>query len=193
MVEFHKNVQSNMQVLFFQMILLSFHLDVCFSYFQSYATQEDFLLGTLTVRETLTYSAHLRLASTMTKDEINAVVENTIMKMGLQECVDHKIGNWHLRGISSGEKKRLSISLEILTEPNVIFLDEPTTGLDSAAAFFVIEVLRNIALDGRIVVCTIHQPSSYIFDLFDDLCLLSNGEIIYFGEAKIAIKVNRIV
>ncbi|KAF2307989.1 hypothetical protein GH714_034119 [Hevea brasiliensis] len=69
-----------------------------------------------------------------------------------------------------------------------MFLDEPTSGLDSASAFFVIEALRNIALDERIVICSIHQPSSFVFDLFDDLCLLSSGETIYFGEAKAAIK-----
>ncbi|CAK7342624.1 unnamed protein product [Dovyalis caffra] len=154
----------------------------------SYTTQEDFLLGTLTVRETLTYSAHLRLPSTMTNDEINSAIENTIMKMGLQDCTDNKVGNWHLRGLSGGEKRRLSISLEILTQPYVMFLDEPTTGLDSASALFVIQALKNIALDGRIVVCSIHQPSSYIFDLFDDLCLLSSGETIYFGEANLAVK-----
>ncbi|KAJ9129619.1 hypothetical protein P3X46_033767 [Hevea brasiliensis] len=154
----------------------------------SYVTQEDFLLGTLSVRETLTYSAKLRLPTTFTKNEINAVVQNTMMKMGLQDCADKKIGNWHLRGISGGEKRRLSISLEILTQPHVMFLDEPTSGLDSASAFFVIEALRNMALDGRIVICSIHQPSSFVFDLFDDLCLLSSGETMYFGEAKAAIK-----
>ncbi|KAJ9181080.1 hypothetical protein P3X46_009247 [Hevea brasiliensis] len=154
----------------------------------SYVTQEDYLLGTLTVRETLTYSAKLRLPSPLTNSEINAVVENTMIKMGLQDCADKKIGNWHLRGISGGEKRRLSISLEILTQPHVMFLDEPTSGLDSASAFFVIGALRNIALDGRIVICSIHQPSSFVFDLFDDLYLLSSGETIYFGEAKAAVQ-----
>ncbi|KAF2307985.1 hypothetical protein GH714_034085 [Hevea brasiliensis] len=106
----------------------------------SYVTQQDFLLGTLSVRETLTYSAKLRLPTTFTKNEINAVVQNTMMKMGLQDCADKKIGNWHLRGISGGEKRRLSISLEILTQPHVMFLDEPTSGLDSASAFFVLKL-----------------------------------------------------
>lgn len=117
------------------------------------------------------------------------MVDDTIMQMGLHDCADSKIGNWHLRGLSGGEKKRLSISLEIVTHPQVLFLDEPTTGLDSAAAFFVVEALRNIAHDGRIVVCTIHQPSSDVFNLFDDLLLISSGETVYFGEAKSAVKV----
>ncbi|XP_065867290.1 ABC transporter G family member 15-like [Euphorbia lathyris] len=150
----------------------------------AYVTQEDVLLGTLTVRETVTYSAHLRFPTSMTKEEFSDVVEGTIMEMGLQECSDRLIGNWHLRGISGGEKKRLSIALEILTRPRLLFLDEPTSGLDSASAFFVIQTLRNIARDGRTIISSIHQPSSEVFALFDDLYLLSSGETVYLGEAK---------
>ncbi|XP_010269761.1 PREDICTED: ABC transporter G family member 15-like [Nelumbo nucifera] len=152
----------------------------------AYVTQEDVLLGTLTVRETITYSALLRLPDSLSKEEVNEVVEETIFKMGLEDCADKRIGNWHLRGISGGEKKRLSIALEILTGPHLLFLDEPTTGLDSAAAFFVMQTLRNIACDGKTVISSIHQPSSEVFELFDDLFLLSGGEAIYFGEAQMA-------
>ncbi|KAF3441193.1 hypothetical protein FNV43_RR15105 [Rhamnella rubrinervis] len=154
----------------------------------SYVTQEDVFLGTLTVRETLAYSAHLRLPTKMTKVEKNEVVENTIAKMGLQDCAQTRIGNWHFRGISTGEKRRLSICIEIITQPHVLFLDEPTSSLDSASAFFVIWALRNIAHDGKIVICSIHQPSSDVFNFFDDLVLLSGGETVYFGEAKMAVK-----
>lgn len=155
----------------------------------AYVTQEDVLLGTLTVREAMTYSAHLRLPSTMTKSEISDIVEGTIMEMGLLDCGDGIIGGgWHFRGISGGEKKRLSIALEILTRPRLLFLDEPTTGLDSASAFFVVQTLRNLSRDGRTVISSIHQPSSEVFTLFDDLYLLSSGETVYFGEAKMAIQ-----
>ncbi|KAF7119647.1 hypothetical protein RHSIM_Rhsim13G0217900 [Rhododendron simsii] len=154
----------------------------------AYVTQEDALMGTLTVKETITYSAHLRLPTTLTKDDLNGIIEGTIMEMGLQGCSDHVIGNWHLRGISGGEKKRLSIALELLTRPRLIFLDEPTTGLDSASAFFVTQVLRNVSRDGRTVVCSIHQPNSEVFALFDDLFLISGGETVYFGEAKMAVE-----
>ncbi|KAJ9164327.1 hypothetical protein P3X46_023920 [Hevea brasiliensis] len=154
----------------------------------AYVTQENTLLGTLTVRETLTYSAHLRLPGSMTREEIEGIVQGTIMEMGLQDCADRLIGNWHLRGISGGEKKRLSIALEILIRPQLLFLDEPTSGLDSASAFFVIQTLKNIAHDGRTVISSIHQPSSEVFALFDDLFLLSNGEVVYFGEAKMAVE-----
>ncbi|XVE59976.1 hypothetical protein DITRI_Ditri05aG0089600 [Diplodiscus trichospermus] len=152
----------------------------------AYVTQEDILLGTLTVRETITYSTHLRLPSSMARKDIDDIVEGTIMEMGLQECADRLIGNWHLRGVSGGEKKRLSIALEILTRPRLLFLDEPTSGLDSASAFFVIQTLRNVARDGRTVISSIHQPSSEVFSLFDDLFLLSGGEQVYFGEARMA-------
>lgn len=147
------------------------------------------LLGTLTVRETITYSALLRLPSNITKYELNETIENTITELGLEDCADHLIGNWHLRGISGGEKKRLSIALEIITQPRLLFLDEPTSGLDSASAFFVIQALRNVARSGRTIISSIHQPSSEVFALFDDLLLLSSGETIYFGEAEMAVEV----
>lgn len=152
-------------------------------------TQEDVLLGTLTVRETLTYSAHLRLPNSMTKEEVKGIVEGTIIEVGLLDCADRQVGNWQSRGISGGEKKRLSIALEILVKPRILFLDEPTTGLDSAASFFVIQAIKNLARDGRTVISSIHQPSSEVFALFDDLFLLSGGETVYFGEAKMAIQV----
>ncbi|THU71337.1 hypothetical protein C4D60_Mb04t00340 [Musa balbisiana] len=150
---------------------------------------ENVFLGTLTVRETVTYSAHLRLPATMSKTEVSSVVEGTIEEMGLQDCADRAIGNWHLRGISGGEKKRLSIALEILTRPRLLFLDEPTSGLDSASAFFVIQTLKQIAIDGnKTIISSIHQPSSEVFALIDDLCLLSGGEAVYTGDAKLATK-----
>ncbi|CAA0813226.1 ABC transporter G family member 15 [Striga hermonthica] len=154
----------------------------------AYVTQEDVLLGTLTVRETLTYSAHLRLPASMTKNEIRAIIDGTISEVGLQECADRRVGNWQVRGISGGEKKRLSIALEILVRPHILFLDEPTTGLDSAASFFVVQAIKNLAQDGRTVISSIHQPSSEVFALFDDLYLLSGGETVYFGEARMAVK-----
>ncbi|CAL5423729.1 unnamed protein product [Camellia sinensis] len=154
----------------------------------AYVTQENVLLGTLTVRETITYSAYLRLPTAMSKEEVHGIVEATIIEMGLQDCADRLIGNWHLRGVSGGEMKRVSIGLEILTRPRLLFLDEPTSGLDSASAFSVIQTLRNVARDGRTVISSIHQPSSEVFALFDDLFLLSGGETVYFGEAKMAVQ-----
>eukprot|EP00249_Psilotum_nudum_P032001 c47085_g1_i1 orf=80-2188(-) len=149
----------------------------------AYVTQDDNLIGTLTVRETISYSAKLRLPDKMSTTEKMAVVESVITEMGLQDCADTPVGNWHLRGISGGEKRRVSIGIEILMRPRLLFLDEPTSGLDSASAFFVTQTIKNLARDGRTIVASIHQPSSEVFELFDSLCLLSSGRTIYFGQA----------
>ncbi|CAM6127225.1 unnamed protein product [Calypogeia fissa] len=150
----------------------------------AYVTQIDELIGTLTVRETVEYSASLRLPGSMPASERRAIVESTIVEMGLLDSQNTYIGTWHLRGLSGGEKRRLSIGLELLTRPRLIFLDEPTSGLDSAAAFFVVTTLKQLARDGRTVIASIHQPSSETFQMFDDLCLLANGHQVYFGEAS---------
>jgi ABC-type lipopolysaccharide export system ATPase subunit len=97
---------------------------------QAYVTQSDDLIGTLTVNETIYYSASLRLSSKIPRAEKKAIVESTIREMGLMECRNTPVGNWHLRGLSGGERRRLSIALEILTRPRLLFLDEPTSGLD---------------------------------------------------------------
>ncbi|KAI0500021.1 hypothetical protein KFK09_018229 [Dendrobium nobile] len=150
----------------------------------AYVTQDDNLIGTLTVRETIMYSARLRLPDEMGKEEKRALVEGTIVEMGLQDCADTVIGNWHLRGISGGEKRRVSIAIEILMRPRLLFLDEPTSGLDSASAFFVTQTLRDLSRRGRTVMASIHQPSSEVFELFDQLYLLSGGKTVYFGKAS---------
>ncbi|KAL2555831.1 ABC transporter G family member 11 [Forsythia ovata] len=150
----------------------------------AYVTQDDNLIGTLTVRETISYSAGLRLPDGKSISEKRALVESTIIELGLQDCADTVIGNWHLRGISGGEKKRLSIALEILMKPRLLFLDEPTTGLDSASAFFATQTLRALSQGGRTVIASIHQPSSEVFEQFDRLHLLSGGKTVYFGQAS---------
>ncbi|KAL6559285.1 ABC transporter G member 11 [Orobanche gracilis] len=150
----------------------------------AYVTQDDNLIGTLTVRETISYSARLRLPDRMPWSDKRALVESTIIEMGLQDCADTVIGNWHLRGVSGGERRRVSIAVEILMRPRLLFLDEPTSGLDSASAFFVTQTLRGLSRDGRTVIASIHQPSSEVFELFDRLYLLSGGKTVYFGQAS---------
>ncbi|GKV13883.1 hypothetical protein SLEP1_g24845 [Rubroshorea leprosula] len=150
----------------------------------AYVTQDDNLIGTLTVRETISYSARLRLPDQMPWPDKRALVESTIIEMGLQDCANTVIGNWHLRGVSGGEKRRVSIALEILMRPRLLFLDEPTSGLDSASAFFVTQTLRGLSRDGRTVIASVHQPSSEVFELFDQLYLLSGGKTVYFGKAS---------
>lgn len=91
------------------------------------------------------------------------------------------------KGVSGGERKRTSIGMELITDPSLIFLDEPTTGLDSFTANSVIQTLKDLALSGRTIITTIHQPNSDIFDKFDRLMMLAKGKIVYFNEAKLAV------
>ena len=103
---------------------------LCLGVVQAYVTQDDHLLGTLTVRESVWYSVEARLASDVSYANKQALVDAVILEMGLQDCANTHVGNWHIRGISNGEKRRLSIAIEILLHPCLLFLDEPTSGLD---------------------------------------------------------------
>ena len=92
-----------------------------------------------------------------------------------------------MKGVSGGERKRASIGVELITDPTLIFLDEPTTGLDTYTAHSVVETMRDLAYSGRTVVSTIHQPNSIMFRNFDRLMLLARGKIIYYNEARLAV------
>ncbi|XP_064990450.1 ABC transporter G family member 1-like [Musa acuminata AAA Group] len=152
----------------------------------AYVTQDDILMTTLTVREAVYYSAELQLPKTMTRSEKRERAETTIRDMGLQAAMDARIGgNFSSTGISGGQKRRVSICIQILTHPKLLFLDEPTSGLDSAASYHVMSRIVNLAKhDGRTVLASIHQPGSDVFELFDDLCLLSDGKTVYFGPTS---------
>lgn len=123
----------------------------------AYVPQDDVLIGTLTVKETLLYSARLRLPSGTRRADIEATVDQIIKDLGLDVCANVPIGNWHMRGISGGQKRRVSIGVELVTSPRIIFLDEPTSGLDSASSFYVMLAVRRLAHEGRTICSTIHQ------------------------------------
>lgn len=148
----------------------------------AYVMQQDILLPTLTVRETLRYSADLRLPSSTSAENRAQVVEEVIRELGLKECADTRVGNSQHRGCSGGEKRRVSIGVQLLANPSVLFLDEPTTGLDATSAFQLIRTLKKLAHKGRTIVTTIHQPRSEIWDLFDNLIVLSKGSPVYSGS-----------
>ncbi|KAF6818820.1 ABC transporter [Colletotrichum plurivorum] len=150
----------------------------------AYVMQQDILLPTLTVRETLQYSADLRLPPPTTTEERRRIVEEVILELGLKECADTRIGNSQHRGCSGGEKRRVSIGVQLLSNPSVVFLDEPTTGLDATSAFQLVRTLKKLASKGRTVITTIHQPRSEIWDLFDNIIILSRGGPVYSGLAK---------
>lgn len=150
----------------------------------AYVMQQDILLPTLTVRETLRYSANLRLPPPTTEEERMRIVEEVILELGLKDCADTRIGNSQHRGCSGGEKRRVSIGVQLLANPSILFLDEPTTGLDATSAYQLVRTLKALANKGRTVITTIHQPRSEIWDLFDNLVILSRGSPVYSGSMK---------
>ncbi|QSZ31132.1 hypothetical protein DSL72_000695 [Monilinia vaccinii-corymbosi] len=149
----------------------------------AYVMQQDVLLPTLTVRETLRYAADLRLPPPTTEEERKKVVEEVILELGLKECADTRIGSTQHKGCSGGEKRRTSIGVQLLSNPSVLFLDEPTTGLDATSAFQVVRTLKGLAGKGRTIVTTIHQPRSEIWGMFDGLVILTRGSLVYSGKA----------
>ncbi|GAA0159773.1 ATP-binding cassette [Lithospermum erythrorhizon] len=149
-----------------------------------FVTQDDVLFPHLTVRETLTYAARLRLPKTITREEKEKRAMDVVYDLGLERCQDTMIGGSFVRGVSGGERKRVCIGNEIIINPSLLFLDEPTSGLDSTTALKIIDTLQTIAMAGKTVVTTIHQPSSRLFHKFDKLVLLSRGSLLYFGKAS---------
>lgn len=149
--------------------------------------QEDALLPTLTVRETLQYAADLRLAHPITMAERHNIVEEVILELGLKECASTRIGNDARKGCSGGEKRRTSLGVQMLANPSVLFLDEVTTGLDATSAFQLVRTLKYLTSKGRTIIITIHQPRSEIWGLFDRLVLLAEGQSIYSGPVSASI------
>uniref|UniRef100_K3WC79 ABC transporter domain-containing protein n=1 Tax=Globisporangium ultimum (strain ATCC 200006 / CBS 805.95 / DAOM BR144) TaxID=431595 RepID=K3WC79_GLOUD len=147
----------------------------------SYVAQEDSLLGSFTVLETLQMAAKLTLPSNITNEIINERVQHVIDEMGLRVCEDAPIGDIFRKGISGGQKRRLSIAIELLSEPSILLLDEPTSGLDSSSTYHVMKLIVQLCKEGKTVICTIHQPSSMVWDMFTNIGILTAGETVYFG------------
>uniref|UniRef100_A0A8D2JHQ6 Broad substrate specificity ATP-binding cassette transporter ABCG2 n=1 Tax=Sciurus vulgaris TaxID=55149 RepID=A0A8D2JHQ6_SCIVU len=139
-----------------------------------YVVQDDVVMGTLTVRENLQFSAALRLPTTMTNHEKNERINKVIQDLGLSKVADFKV-------------IRETPSMELITDPPILFLDEPTTGLDSSTASAVLLLLKRISEQGRTIIFSIHQPQYSIFKLFDRLTLLASGKLIFHGPAQEAL------
>ncbi|CAN1153048.1 ABC transporter G family member 21 [Linum perenne] len=151
-----------------------------------FVTQDDVLYPHLTVIETLTYAALLRLPKTLTREEKSGQAEAVLEELGLARCRDTIVGGGGgspIRGVSGGERKRVSIGQEMLVNPSLLLLDEPTSGLDSTTAQRIMSTVRALARGGRTVVTTIHQPSSRLYTMFDRVVVLSDGYPIYSGRA----------
>jgi len=147
----------------------------------SYVAQEDSLLGSFTVLETLHMSAKLSLPNSVSSKSIKARVQHVIDAMGLRTCEHTLVGDMFHKGLSGGQKRRLSIAIELLSNPSILLLDEPTSGLDSASTYNIMKYLRLLCEEGKTIVCTIHQPSSLVFDMFSNVMILTTGKTIYFG------------
>ncbi|KAF8937979.1 P-loop containing nucleoside triphosphate hydrolase protein [Dissophora ornata] len=151
-----------------------------------YVTQEDDFIETLTVLETLTFAAKMKLPRKMKNQDKIARVYAVMQELNLTHIKDTKVGGAVIRGISGGEKRRVTIGIELLSSPSVLLLDEPTSGLSSTDALNVANAIKELARKGRTVILTVHQPRSDIYELFDDLLLLSKGKVVYFGKAHSA-------
>mmetsp|Transcript_12161 Transcript_12161/g.29463 ORF Transcript_12161/g.29463 Transcript_12161/m.29463 type:complete len:707 (-) Transcript_12161:415-2535(-) len=149
----------------------------------AYVQQEDVFYSQLTVEETLTMAAKLRMAAGTSRADRDTAVSAMLNRLGLAHVRDSRVGDKKTRGISGGEKKRLSLACELVGHsPAVVCADEPTSGLDSFQAQRVMESLRELAREeGRTVVCSIHQPRGSIVALFDDVLLMAGGRVIYMG------------
>lgn len=152
-----------------------------------FVTQDDVLYPHLTVTETLVFTALLRLPNSLSKEEKIQHAEAVITQLGLTKCNNSIVGGERLRGISGGERKRVSIGQEMLINPSLLFLDEPTSGLDSTTAQRIVSTLWELSNGGRTVVMTIHQPSSRLFYMFHKVLLLSEGNPLYFGRGSEAV------
>ena len=144
---------------------------------------DDYHLPALTVRETLRYAATLQLRD-RTCAQRNARAEEVLRMLGLKPCADNLVGGDLVKGISGGEKRRLSLALAILADPPVLLADEPLSGLDAFTAHNVMTLLKEIADSGRTVIVSVHQPRSDIFHLFDQVLLMAKGGVVAYSGAR---------
>ncbi|MBT1701397.1 ATP-binding cassette domain-containing protein [Fulvivirgaceae bacterium PWU4] len=147
-----------------------------------YIPQDDLLIEDLTVFENLYYAARLCFGH-YSKEETNKLTEQVLLNLGLTEIRNLKVGSPLQKTISGGQRKRLNIGLELLREPAILFVDEPTSGLSSRDSENIMDLLKELSLRGKMVFVVIHQPSSDIFKMFDTLIIMDSGGFqIYYGN-----------
>jgi ABC-type multidrug transport system ATPase subunit/uncharacterized tellurite resistance protein B-like protein len=152
-----------------------------------YVPQDDLLMEDLSVYQNLYYAAKLCFDN-LPDQELNTLVQDTLTNLGLSDIAELKVGSPLSKTISGGQRKRLNIGLELLREPSVLFVDEPTSGLSSRDSENIMDLLKELSLKGKLIFAVIHQPSSDIFKLFDKLIILDEGGYqIYYGNPVEAI------
>jgi ABC-type multidrug transport system ATPase subunit len=155
---------------------------VTFARVTGYCEQNDIHSPHVTVYESLVYSAWLRLSPDVKKQTRKMFVDEVMELVELKGLKDAMVGLPGVNGLSTEQRKRLTIAVELVANPSIIFMDEPTSGLDARAAAIVMRTVRNTVDTGRTVLCTIHQPSIDIFEAFDELLLMKRGgQVIYAG------------
>jgi len=138
----------------------------------------------LTARQTIRYATLLRLGPKATAEDITAAVDEVLAELHLEECADVKIGSELNRGLSGGQKKRVSIGIDLVAKPRILLVDELTSGLDSSLAEDLMRLMKALARSRRMmIVCAIHQPSLRIYNMFDSVLLLHHGRVVYSGRA----------
>ena len=153
-----------------------------FQQYAAYVMQDDILFATFTVKEALTFAARLKLKTNITVQD--KLVDSIIDDLSLSHVRQTQIGTIARKLITTGERKRCAIGVELVSDPSAVLLDEPTSGLDSFQAQKICRLLQKLAREkGKTVVCTIHQPSSDAFSYFDRLILMADGYIVYQGDA----------
>ncbi|EFA79509.1 ABC transporter G family protein [Heterostelium album PN500] len=159
-------------------------LDIDFERITGYVEQMDVHNPNLTVRESLRFSAKMRQDPSISIEEKYEYVEHVLEMMEMKHLGDALIGDLETGvGISVEERKRLTIGVELVAKPHILFLDEPTSGLDAQSSYNIVKFIRKLADAGMPLVCTIHQPSSVLFEYFDRLLLLAKGgKTVYFGD-----------
>uniref|UniRef100_A0A8C9E070 ATP binding cassette subfamily G member 8 n=1 Tax=Phocoena sinus TaxID=42100 RepID=A0A8C9E070_PHOSS len=150
----------------------------------AHVRQHDQLLPNLTVRETLAFVAQLRLPRDFSQAQRDKRVDYVIAELRLRQCANTLTGNSYVRGVSGGERRRVSIAVQLLWNPGILILDEPTSGLDSFTAHNLVKTLSRLAKGNRLVLISIHQPRSDIFTLFDLVLLMTSGTTLYLGAAQ---------
>lgn len=145
---------------------------------RSYIMQEESLHLLLTVNESMMFSIHLKMGSRAKLDDKKEKVKKILSDLGLEDRMETFV-----RDLSGGQRKRLSIALELVDNPSIMFLDEPTTGLDASSSTQCIQLLKKIAQEGKTIICTIHTPSARLFGMFDHLYAMADGRCIYQGSS----------